>query len=755
MTVTTWTLTGDVSTMVGDDWPVTGSTAAEAYLTAYDGDGPCRFYVDTSTGGKVRFGPTIPVTLASDGTFTVASIPDSSETGLSYTFTLTYRPAGHGRTRAETTDRFTLDANKALNQVGFVNPDFSDAVILSQAVDAVVGPLITGGALTNAAVDTVADERVALHTADTVDAHDATAVSYAGSTGLTAANVETALDELAIRGGITAPAATGSDQTTALQALLDAGGRVHLGAGTYVLASGLTLNPDTASLVGHPDGTTLSFTGMTSGTAIAIGKPTSRVVRRVTPLSDLTISGPTAGATTVTGLALGSATTWANNLTFESVLMTGFRDQLVFGDNAFINEWHHCTFTANVRNSIRAEEHNSANENELFLFCTFSENAGPSVYVSDAGATFHFTSCSFDYSGDLDIDLRAGLAIATDCYFEASDSSVAVATERIKLTPTVDNQPPVLKIKGGSVWPFWTVAEIGTFIRISGDTSAVANNAVVSIDGTFVRTASAATTRYLIRDDRSAVYTAASGNVDKRSKVSVRDLTYKEIGSGFGVYAPLIYRDINGIEWQLDAGVDYGQVGDLRGTPTAWQVPAAHVIETMPRLVASARRQLTSGDLFVVALPRSQAMFRASAFDLMCAFSTQGNSITTAQFAIYDAGRNYAAEATWSRLARGYFTANAGSDTIRTSSVTQTIGFQPNNNLYLAVLVVSTGNMPFLWGRTVDTTGNPLLSPTGTLFPRISGKLTGQTDMPTTLDPASLVNADFVPWLAIKPTTYA
>lgn len=196
MTVTTWTLTGDVSTMIGDDWPVTGSTAAEAYLTAYDGDGPCRFYVDTSTGGKVRFGPTIPVTLASDGTFTVAGIPDSSETGLSYTFTLTYRPAGHGRTRAETTDRFTLDANKALNQVGFVNPDLSDAVILSQAVDAVVGPLITGGTLTNAAVDTVADERVALHTADPAAAHAASAIFYAGSSGLTADDVEAALDEL-------------------------------------------------------------------------------------------------------------------------------------------------------------------------------------------------------------------------------------------------------------------------------------------------------------------------------------------------------------------------------------------------------------------------------------------------------------------------------------------------------------------------------------------------------------------------------
>lgn len=153
MTVTTWTLTGDVSSLVGEDWPTTGSAAAEAYLTAYDADGPCKFYVDTATGGKVRFGPTIPLTLAADGTFTRAGIPDSSETGLSYALTLTYRPAGHGRSVATTTDRFTLDADKALNQVGFVNPDFSPEAILAAAVDAAVAPLVTGGALTNPAVD--------------------------------------------------------------------------------------------------------------------------------------------------------------------------------------------------------------------------------------------------------------------------------------------------------------------------------------------------------------------------------------------------------------------------------------------------------------------------------------------------------------------------------------------------------------------------------------------------------------------------
>lgn len=88
-----------MSDLVGVDWPTTGAAKAEAYLTAYDGDGPCKFYVDTATGGKVRFGPTIPITLAADGTFTVAGIPDSSETGLSYALTLTYRPARRGRHR--------------------------------------------------------------------------------------------------------------------------------------------------------------------------------------------------------------------------------------------------------------------------------------------------------------------------------------------------------------------------------------------------------------------------------------------------------------------------------------------------------------------------------------------------------------------------------------------------------------------------------------------------------------------------------
>ncbi len=40
------------------------------------------------------------------------------------------------------------------------------------------------------------DAAIALHVDDTTDAHDATAISYAGSTGISATNVEGAIDEL-------------------------------------------------------------------------------------------------------------------------------------------------------------------------------------------------------------------------------------------------------------------------------------------------------------------------------------------------------------------------------------------------------------------------------------------------------------------------------------------------------------------------------------------------------------------------------
>lgn len=94
------------------------------------------------------------------------------------------------------------------------------------------------------------------HLADTVDAHDASAISYAGSTNLSANNVESALDELAneqlaafnvVTYGAD-PTGT-SDSTSAILAADAAcqtagGGVVWFPAGTYRCDSQLTLSTD-------------------------------------------------------------------------------------------------------------------------------------------------------------------------------------------------------------------------------------------------------------------------------------------------------------------------------------------------------------------------------------------------------------------------------------------------------------------------------------------------------------------------------
>lgn len=189
MAVTTWTLTGDVTSLVGDAWPTTGTAAAEAYLTASDADGPVSHYVDAGTA--VLFGPTIPVTIAADGSFSEAGIPDSSETGLSYTFTLSYRPTGHGRKKVVTTDAFTVNASGRLDQMPFVNPDFSSAQLLANATDAVVSGIVADeSSLTNVALEAEIAEALAFTPTGTITA-----------TNVQAAILEVATDSLSFATG--------------------------------------------------------------------------------------------------------------------------------------------------------------------------------------------------------------------------------------------------------------------------------------------------------------------------------------------------------------------------------------------------------------------------------------------------------------------------------------------------------------------------------------------------------------------------
>lgn len=86
-------------------------------------------------------------------------------------------------------------------------------------------PIIGTSAVAGALAYKADQVDLAAHLADTTDAHDATAISYAGATGISATNVETAIDELAtekanLTGGTFTGAVTVNDGT---------GGRTEVG----------------------------------------------------------------------------------------------------------------------------------------------------------------------------------------------------------------------------------------------------------------------------------------------------------------------------------------------------------------------------------------------------------------------------------------------------------------------------------------------------------------------------------------------
>lgn len=104
------------------------------------------------------------------------------------------------------------------------------------------------------------------HLANTTDAHDASAVSYAGSAGLSSTSVEAALDELdAEKAPLTRTinAQTGTAYTLALS---DAGGVVTLSN-----AAAVTLTVPLNSAVAFPVGTTIDLAQLGVGQVTIAG----------------------------------------------------------------------------------------------------------------------------------------------------------------------------------------------------------------------------------------------------------------------------------------------------------------------------------------------------------------------------------------------------------------------------------------------------------------------------------------------------
>ena len=137
------------------------------------------------------------------------------------------------------------------------------------------------------------------HLADTVDAHDASAISLLDTAGyLASSDAEGALAELGSI-GIPLPAATGSDDTAAIQAVLTAhAGKVIKGrpGSSYIISAPLVIR----------SGTTLDMTGCTI-TLAANSNCNMLQNAGVTPTATATDGAITSGAAVLTTAAVGSA----------------------------------------------------------------------------------------------------------------------------------------------------------------------------------------------------------------------------------------------------------------------------------------------------------------------------------------------------------------------------------------------------------------------------------------------------------------
>lgn len=133
MAFTKHTVTGDIRTIVGDD-------AAFDSVTADLIPSPSRSLIhDPGVGSYVV--ERTPVTVATDGTFTIPDILDSSETGLSYV--LRVIPSSGGKQLASRRSApFTVDADGRLDQLPFDDPTLSDAVKQAAFADAQVAGLL-------------------------------------------------------------------------------------------------------------------------------------------------------------------------------------------------------------------------------------------------------------------------------------------------------------------------------------------------------------------------------------------------------------------------------------------------------------------------------------------------------------------------------------------------------------------------------------------------------------------------------------
>lgn len=541
----------------------------------------------------------------------------------------------------------------------------------------------------------------------------------------------------------------------ALIASIDTPTVIHMGPGTYSfnLPWGV-INPELVNIQGQgPYHTVILATTVTTGPFLQVQKSTaSNYKQRV--LADLRIEGPCDPATTVDCIVWGGATTYANQCVNECVTINGFRDQEVLGSNT----WLLAHIACNYRNAARYTWNGDV---------TVTTNAGEGIRWYDGvmfGAlgtcvkangrySVDFIGTSFDYNHKVAIVSNGSAFNTTNCHFETGNAATGDATIELQ-TGGIYN--PRISLKAPTIVPAYTSAgACRTFVRITGVAGSTNSHPVVDFDGPSVLNTSgnAGVNALLIDSSVSSVSVSAS----PEAHVLVRGVSYQDAGGPQGNYFPFYVQDRVGRRHLIEPGVDYGDLSIATAAGGGWSHPVAHVSETMPRLAATDKFQMVSGDLYVVRLPLLGAdSWRAAAFEMGIAIAAAGRTPTNANLALYDGGSDSSGPVTTlTRVANiSSLGLTSAPNTIKSGAVASALAVgQQRTRLFVGLCFVMA-TMPEVYG-VKHATASPLLDPIAGVFPIVAGKLARQTGCPGSLAVSTLAKADFVPCAYIRPTSYA
>jgi hypothetical protein len=221
-----------------------------------------------------------------------------------------------------------------------------------------------------------------------------------------------------------------ANDAAAIQAAIDVGGMIYFPQGTYKCNSGLTVDPTKVALQGN--GSTLNFSAMTSGTAIAFGATGSSEMFDHTrwSVSGLRLIGPSSSST-VDGVKLESVADKSTRVAFYNVEIKDFRTGIYALNRSYLCQFYSCKISFCDTGFWMPAALNDAGENISFYGCTFANGDMLCVKMENGAGDLRFVGCSFDYTGDGLFLVNNGRVWCHSCHFEFLTTQMDVIPLRV------------------------------------------------------------------------------------------------------------------------------------------------------------------------------------------------------------------------------------------------------------------------------------------------------------------------------------